>query len=118
MLCWWWIFYHCPDLLWVCIIKSLYGPDGSCKSLVMRRDGTCSWNGVIRMFVQLRGRCIDIQSLCPIRIGYGRYMSFWQDIWMGKDSIASIFHRVHALDAFRHLSVSDRMSTGWETTTL
>ena len=75
MLRWWWRFYHGPNLLWIRVIKSFYGPDGGCSSLATRRGGTCPWNGVICMFVQLRGRGIDYQSLCPIRIGDGRYTS-------------------------------------------
>lgn len=45
-------------------------------------------------------------------------MSFWQDIWMGEDELASTFHGIHVLDTFRHLTVSDRMSKGREITTL
>lgn len=118
MIRWWWRFHHYTALLWVRVIKSLYVFDGGCRSLFTNGVGTCSWNGVIHMLSQLRGVGIDIQSLCPIRIRDGRHMSFWQDIWMGEELLTTTFHRIHALDNFIHFTVSDRMSKGWDTTTL
>lgn len=118
MLRWWWRFYHCRDFLWDCIIKSLYDLDGGCRSLFTRRVGTCPWSRFIRMFIQLKGRGIDIQYLCAIKIVDGRYTSFWKDLWICEYLLESTFHRVHALDTFRHLNVSDKMFKGWEMTTL
>lgn len=93
---WWWIFYHSPNLLWARLVKYLYGPDGGCKSLPSRIVSTGPWIGVMRMFIQLRDRGLDIRSLCPIRVGDGCYTSFWHDVWMGETSLATTFHRVFA----------------------
>lgn len=60
MLQWWWRFYHCPNLLWVRVIKSFYGPNGGCRPLITRIVGTGPENRVIRMFIQFRDRGIDI----------------------------------------------------------
>lgn len=70
------------------------------------------------MLGQLKGRDIDIWSLCPTRIRDGRHMSFWKDIWMGEEPLATNFHRIHALDTFRRLTVNNQMSKAWDMTTL
>ncbi|XP_052625816.1 uncharacterized protein LOC128132862 [Lactuca sativa] len=115
---WWWRFYHCPDLLWVRVIKSIYGLDGACRNLRYPIIGHGSWRGVVRMFSQLRQKDIDLQSLCPIRVGDGTRTSFWHDVWRDDMPLSVSFPRIYALDLHKHASISDRLSLGLGINTL
>lgn len=53
MICRWWRFCYCPDLLWTRVIKSLYGSDGGCRSLNPRSSALGPWYEVICMLTQI-----------------------------------------------------------------
>lgn len=59
------------------MIKSSYGSDGGCSFLNRRGFGLSPCYGIIRMFIKFCDRCIDIQSLCSIRVGDEMYAYFW-----------------------------------------
>ena len=74
---WRWRFFHNLDLIWVRLLKAIYGSDGGCGSLFPKKGWMGPWNGVISMMSHMRDRGLDLLSLCPIRIGDGSQTSFW-----------------------------------------
>lgn len=107
---WHWRFFHNPDLIWVKIVKVLYGPDGGCSSLSQRKGSIGPWNGVIRMLVQLNNRDLDLRPFSPIRIGDGNMTSFRHHVWKGDSPLVDSFHRIYALDPNKTMSVRDSAS--------
>lgn len=41
--------FHYPKLLWVGVVKAIYGPDGGCSSLSPRTSSNGPWNSMILM---------------------------------------------------------------------
>lgn len=102
---WWRRFYKSPNLLWVRVIKVIYGWEGGCRNLISPTSVQGSWVSIIRMFTQLRHKDIDLQSFCPIRVGNGTITSFWHDVWTGDVPLSSIFPRDYLLDLHRYVSI-------------
>lgn len=63
-------------LLWVRVVKVLYGLDGQPSYLILRRSGSAPWNGITRRLANLIDHGFNFHSLCVIRIGYEAYTSF------------------------------------------
>ena len=70
------------------------------------------------MFSQLRQNDIDLQYLCPIRVGDVTRTSFWHDVWRDDMPLSVSFPRIYALDLHRHDSITDRVSLGLGVNTL
>lgn len=73
---WWWRFYHCPNLLWIHLVKAIYGTDGGVRSLIPKRSYNVPWNGIIRMLVQPPDRGLRLQSMCLTRWEMGGSLLF------------------------------------------
>lgn len=87
-------FFHYLDLLWIRVVKVLYGLDGHSSPLILGRSWSGSWNGITWMLANLNDRGFNFHAICPIKIGYGAYTSFWHDIWLGDTPLVVSFHRV------------------------
>ena len=86
-----WIFFHGLDVMWVRVVKALYGMDVKCSSLIPLVTGKCPWNDVIHTLDQLREKGLDLQVLCPIRLENVDSISFWHDVWISDFSFSSSF---------------------------
>ncbi|KAL4584913.1 hypothetical protein LXL04_009524 [Taraxacum kok-saghyz] len=110
---WWWRFFHSPNLLWVKVVKSIYGSDGGRPQVDSMRVSKGPWSGVLRMLGRLRVQELDLVSMCPKRLGNGESTNFWHDRWLGGRILAAEFPRVYALDSLQSISVGDRVRVGW-----
>lgn len=111
---WRWRFFHHSDLLWVRVIKTIYGVNSGLSSLSPRGSSSGIWNNIIYMLVNLTNRGFDLLSVCPIRVGDGAATSFWQDKWFLDNPLATSFHRIYALDNHKSATVRDRVGIGWD----
>lgn len=109
---WCWRFFHYPNVLWVRVVKTIYGQDGGLSSLPYCGYPSGSWNNLICMISNLRNKGINLLSLCRIRVGDGASTSFWHEKWLDDLLLAIIFHRIYALDIHKADSVRDRFLLG------
>lgn len=115
---WRWRFFHHPTLLWVRVVKAIYGIDGGLSSLSSRGAPSGLWNNLISMISNLKNKEIDLISLCRIRVRDGASMSFWHDIWLDDVSLVVAFHKIYDLDVHKVASVRDRFLLGWDSNIL
>ena len=96
---WWWRFSHNPTLLWVKVVKAIYGADGGSSRLNPTQISKGPWSGILCLLRRLRTLQLDFLSLCPRRLGKGDTIDFWQDRWLGGHLLVEEFPRVYMLDA-------------------
>lgn len=113
LLRWKWRFFHNPNLLWVRVVKRIYGLGEISNPLIPRSHFKGPWNGIKRIVDNLKDRGFDFHNLAPIRIGDGAYTSFWHDKWQGNNPLLIPFHRIFSLDLNRAANVKDRFLIGW-----
>ena len=110
---WWWRFFHSPNLLWVKVIKAIYGSDGGTLTADLSRLPKGPWHGILRVLHRLQEQGMDLVSLCPTRLGDGMSTNFWHGRWGEGRILAQEFPRVFLLDNNRNVSVGDRIRLGW-----
>ncbi|XP_071685607.1 uncharacterized protein [Rutidosis leptorrhynchoides] len=107
---WRWRFLTNPNDMWVALIKSIHGP-----LFEKTNSHTSTWSSIV-------ANCsnISIESLLPsdcfkMKIGYGRNISFWLDLWCGNSTLKSRFNRLYHLDLNKLDVLADKHVEGmWQ----
>ncbi|XP_071694823.1 uncharacterized protein [Rutidosis leptorrhynchoides] len=108
---WWWRFRTETESLWVKVIKSIYGRDRglghSTSNLSIVRSTI--WSNIIHIGIDLFKIGLDINSFFEKKIGDGRDVLFWKDIWTGDTSLKDKFPRLFRLDTNQDTCVNERV---------
>lgn len=89
---WHWRFQEEPDSLWVHIIKSIYGV--AANGWDSEHNFNPSYRAPWKFVLDCRA---DFMKGVQFRIGDGRRISFWRDVWNGTRSFAVDFPRLFAI---------------------
>ena len=93
---WKWRFFNEPSVLWVQLVKSLYG-DGGGFHEVRSTNGCGVWSKIVGSINRLHDQHVVAASSMSRVLGDGQFISFWNDVWCGTDSLKSLFPRLFAL---------------------
>ena len=105
---WVWRFRQNNNDLWANIIMSIYGADGGIGRLGRSSVGS-PWCAVVKAVTQLRDRGVDLLAACVRKVGDGRDVFFWHDVWHGDQPFKERYHRVYALDNEKDCCVAERV---------
>ncbi|KAL4559682.1 hypothetical protein LXL04_031825 [Taraxacum kok-saghyz] len=86
---WKWRFFNEPSVLWVQLIKSLYGDGGSFHE-VRSSNGCGVWSKIVGSINRLHDQHVVAASTMSRVLGDGQFISFWNDVWCGTDSLKSL----------------------------
>ncbi|XP_071688811.1 uncharacterized protein [Rutidosis leptorrhynchoides] len=112
LLCkWWWRFKSENNALWVNVIKSIYGRDGvlgsfTNGSLVKHRS---VWWNIIKIRKDLLNLGIDVDDFFERKMGDGRDILFWENIWVRDSNLKQDFPRLFRLEVDNLMSVNERV---------
>ena len=106
---WIWRFRNNQNELWSSVISSIYGPNGGIGRST-RGSFASPWCAVIKAATQLCNRNVDLFAGCQRKVGDGRSISFWHDVWLGGISLSNRYNRVYALDRDKDCRVVERIS--------
>ncbi|GKA58460.1 RNA-directed DNA polymerase, eukaryota, reverse transcriptase zinc-binding domain protein [Tanacetum coccineum] len=72
------------------------------------------WAGIVKDFMELHTRGLVSNSVIRRKVGNGRNMRFWKEMWCGDGTLEAIFPRLAGLASNRDAFVSDYWSIhGW-----
>ena len=106
---WVWRFRNNSNVLWVNVIKEIYGQDGGFGSDRIGKSSYSPWYSIYHLVSTLRDKGIDLLGMCNRSVGNGSTTSFWGDSWCGGRPLKDQYPRVYALDLNKSCSVADRM---------
>ncbi|GJT76979.1 RNA-directed DNA polymerase, eukaryota, reverse transcriptase zinc-binding domain protein [Tanacetum coccineum] len=90
-------------------VLNIYGADGGINTANSRCLGLSNWGAILTSVHNLKLKGIDLLSLCSRKIGNEASTRFWDDIWIGDQSLKSKFPRIFLLDNNRDYYVANRV---------
>ncbi|XP_071704165.1 uncharacterized protein [Rutidosis leptorrhynchoides] len=108
---WWWRFKTETDSLWVKVIHSLYGTNGSLVVNVENPQHTSLgvWDNIVRVGKHIEDLEVQFNDSFVKVIGDGGSVSFWDDCWCGSNKFREIFPRLYRLESNKSVSVKARL---------
>ncbi|GJU97790.1 RNA-directed DNA polymerase, eukaryota [Tanacetum coccineum] len=105
---WVWRYISQDNSLWARVISSIHG--SKFQDLVLSPSSL--WISIVREVRVLKSRGVDLVSYCKKRVGNGLRTSFWEEVWIGDNSLSSVFPRIFALENNKSCSVADKLHDG------
>ncbi|KAK9927793.1 hypothetical protein M0R45_024959 [Rubus argutus] len=99
---WLWRFPLETDSLWHIVIRSKYGlkENGWDANCVVRGSSRNPWRDISSGIDTFLGRCL-------LAVGKGDKVRFWEDTWLGHNSLMSLFPRLFHLSRFRNSTIDN-----------
>ena len=116
LLKWLWRFPNEQDALWAKIIKSKYGLDGNKWDLGSARRSTSRspWKFISSLYA-------EYEHMVSFKLGNGRRIRFWEDVWWGEEAFSSRFPDLYGLSHAYNCYIeelfvnqTDTMLHGWD----
>ncbi|GJR38965.1 RNA-directed DNA polymerase, eukaryota, reverse transcriptase zinc-binding domain protein [Tanacetum coccineum] len=104
-----WRFFTQESSWWTCFIKAIHGNQGAldtCKFTSRRSP----WLDIIRDLHSLKSKGTDLMQFIRKKVGNGENNSFWDETWLGDDALKSIYLRLFVLEAYKSISVAEKLS--------
>ncbi|GJX03109.1 RNA-directed DNA polymerase, eukaryota, reverse transcriptase zinc-binding domain protein, partial [Tanacetum coccineum] len=79
LLKWWWRFVNNGSMLWVRVIKIIYGSHGGIVNDIPRISGSHLWARIVVLIVRLRDKGLINHETLQRMIGDGSSRKFWED---------------------------------------
>ncbi|GKC39178.1 RNA-directed DNA polymerase, eukaryota [Tanacetum coccineum] len=106
LLKWVWRFLSRDNSLWFRIIHAIHGSQDQGLSAAFPSN----WSSIVKEVKALFTQGIDIISHCKIKVGNGRSMSFWKDLWIGDIRLCHKFPCLFTLDVSKEGTVTSMLS--------
>ncbi|KAJ9557691.1 hypothetical protein OSB04_012305 [Centaurea solstitialis] len=115
---WWWRFFQESGALWRKIIVSLYGENGGLEvgGAVGEVRGSSVWKSVIKVGKVLDREGCNFSTSFEKEVGDGWSTKFWEDIWVGGETLKGRFNRLYNLETCKEALIAERGSfigNGW-----
>ncbi|GJV45719.1 hypothetical protein Tco_1430255 [Tanacetum coccineum] len=85
-------------MLWVKVIKEIYGVDGGFDQQENRGSQAQPWARIIKLHSSLVAKGIDISGRLSKRVGNGSDTRFWEENWIAGNTLSSLYPRLYALE--------------------
>ena len=83
-----------PDAIWVKVIQSIYGSDGGIGASYSNHFRNSIWGSIVKVVNQMHAKDIIQIGSMHMRLGNGRHIRFWEDVWLGEKSMKESFPRL------------------------
>ena len=111
---WVWRFRNEDQAVWVQIIKSIHGKDGSFGEEQAKKMHSCIWRSILLKMQKLDPIFLNLTNIMQVNIGDGDSTRFWEDSWNDKGILKRSFPRLFALEVEKEVKVKDRIMSNVE----
>nr|GEX18532.1 RNA-directed DNA polymerase, eukaryota [Tanacetum cinerariifolium] len=102
---WVWRFLSRDCSLWFRFITAIHGSSIQPRSSVQ----TSIWGSIIKEVHALKLQGVDLLAHCKLRVGSGRSIRFWSDVWIGDIQLSCLFPRLFALESNKDCLVAEKL---------
>lgn len=102
---WRWRAISNPDSLWARVLSAIHGPD-CFVNLTAKISGV--WSRIVRTIKSVHSIPNMANDFIKKIIGNGQQTLFWNEAWLGPNTLASLFPRLFALEVDKECHISDR----------
>ncbi|KAL4573594.1 hypothetical protein LXL04_020405 [Taraxacum kok-saghyz] len=94
-----WRFFNNPTSLWTRLIKEFYGSNGGFFQDRKPAAGSRPWSRILAVEVKFHVTSLVSKSTLRRSVGNGEETRFWEDVWIGHRTQATLFPRLAVLEA-------------------
>ncbi|GKC08938.1 RNA-directed DNA polymerase, eukaryota, reverse transcriptase zinc-binding domain protein [Tanacetum coccineum] len=109
MLKWVWKFHCHSSSLWTRVMKAIHGEDGKIGKIFKARNNSC-WLNIVNEITVLNLKGINFFDFMRLKLGNGNNISFWNDKWIGDNTLQNLFPRIYALENNKQVSISMKLA--------
>nr|GEW27310.1 DNA helicase [Tanacetum cinerariifolium] len=111
----WWRFVNNESMLWVRVIKSIYGNQCGFDHDNPRVSGLQPWARILSLISRLKARNVVRQYTLQRKIRDGTSTKLWHDCWLNGISLATQYTRLYSLETHKDCVVSEKwnLCDGW-----
>lgn len=73
------------DAIWVKVIQSIHESDGGIGASYCNHSRNTIWGSNLKVVNQTHAKDIIQIGSMHMRLGNGRHIRFWEDVWLGKN---------------------------------
>nr|GEX50533.1 RNA-directed DNA polymerase, eukaryota, reverse transcriptase zinc-binding domain protein [Tanacetum cinerariifolium] len=117
---WCWRFRKEGEVLWVKVIKSIYGDSGGLGGYIGGRGGSSKgegvWNDIMKIGEEIDGLGLELTSSFLEVLGDCSDIRFWVDMWVDNRRLCDRFPRLYHLDRRKESNMIDKgswVNGGW-----
>nr|GEU72927.1 RNA-directed DNA polymerase, eukaryota, reverse transcriptase zinc-binding domain protein [Tanacetum cinerariifolium] len=109
MLKWVWRFYCQSSSLWTRVMNAIHGEDGKIGKDLKACNQSC-WLNIVNEITVLKLQGINFFDFMRLKLGNGINISFWNDDWIGGDTLKNLYPRIYALENYKHVTVHMKLA--------
>ncbi|GJX75217.1 hypothetical protein Tco_0313812 [Tanacetum coccineum] len=110
MIKWVWRFHVHSSSLWARVIEAIHGVDGKIGMNIKSCNRSC-WLSIVNEISALNDQGINLFDFMRLKWANGyMFFSFWEDHWIGDNSLKDIYPRLYALENNKHVTVSVKLA--------
>ncbi|XP_071699376.1 uncharacterized protein [Rutidosis leptorrhynchoides] len=112
---WWWRFLSGDNVLWIRIIKSIYGIGGglgftsSLPENKLKKLSGRTWSNIFKIENTLTKLGCNLSNSFVKDVGNGADTRFWIDKWLGDVPLKDAFPRLFRLESFKDVPITNRL---------
>nr|GEY74185.1 RNA-directed DNA polymerase, eukaryota, reverse transcriptase zinc-binding domain protein [Tanacetum cinerariifolium] len=106
---WVWRCYSQNSSLWARVMKAIHGDDGRIGKDIKACNQSC-WLNIVNEINVLKNQGINFLDFMRLKLGNGNNISFWNDNWIGGNTLKNLYPRIYALENSKHVTVCAKLA--------
>ncbi|GJV63032.1 hypothetical protein Tco_1473860, partial [Tanacetum coccineum] len=97
-------FYSQNSSLWARVMKAIHGDDGRIGKDIKACNQSC-WLNIVNEINVLKNQGINFLDFMRLKLGNGNNISFWNDNWIGGNTLKNLYPHIYALENSKQVTV-------------
>ncbi|GJT27882.1 hypothetical protein Tco_0908157 [Tanacetum coccineum] len=106
---WVWRFYSQNSSLWARVMKAIHGDDGRIGKDIKACNQSC-WLNIVNEINVLKNQGINFLDFMRLKLGNGNNISFWNNNWIGGNTLKNLYPRIYALENSKQVTVCAKLA--------
>ncbi|GJZ68307.1 hypothetical protein Tco_0631547 [Tanacetum coccineum] len=102
-------FYSQNSSLWARVMKAIHGDDGRIGKDIKACNQSC-WLNIVNEINVLKNQGINFLDFMRLKLGNENNISFWNDNWIGGNTLKYLYPRIYALENSKQVTVYAKLA--------
>nr|GEV79651.1 nucleotide-binding alpha-beta plait domain-containing protein [Tanacetum cinerariifolium] len=104
-----WRFYCQSSTLWARVMKAIHGEDEKIGKDLKACNQSC-WLNIVNEITVLKLQGFNFFDFMRLNLGNGINISFWNDNWIGGNTLKNLYPRIYALENYKQVTVHMKLA--------